>query len=138
MADHIYRDSKSLQQVLYDIKDELRDFISTRVDLLRAELIDKWDSLKAALPMVAAGVALLMAALLVFSFGLVALAAALIGGEFRWAMGALAVTVFYGLVGGVLAWMGRKQLSAEGLAPDRTLRVLKQDQLWIKNEARAS
>jgi uncharacterized membrane protein YqjE len=138
VADHIYKDSKSLQQVLYDIKDELRDFISTRVDLLRAELIDKWESWKAAIPMMAAGAGLLLGAFFVLSFGLVALAATLIGGEFRWALGALAVTVFYGVVGGILAWMGSKQIKAEGLAPDRTLRVLKQDQLWIKNEARAS
>ena len=138
MADHIYKESKSLQQVLHEIKDELRDFISTRVGLLRAELVDKWDSMKAALPMIAAGAVLLVAAFFAFTFGLIALAAAMIGGEFRWAIGAGIVFALYGLIGGVLAWMGSKQISAEGLAPDRTLRVLKQDQMWIKNEARAS
>jgi uncharacterized membrane protein YqjE len=138
VADHIYKDAKSLQQVLYEIKDELRDFISTRVDLLRAELVDKWSGIKAAAPMLAAGAALLLAAFFTFTFGLVALAATLIGGEYRWALGAAAVTVLYGVVGGVLAWMSSKQLQAEGLAPQRTLRVLKQDQMWAKNEARAS
>lgn len=138
MADHIYQNSKPLQQVLYEIKDELRDFISTRVELLRAELVDKWDSWKAALPMMAAGLTLLGMAFLVFTFGLVAVAAALIGGEYAWALGAGAVMVLYGLIGGVLAWMGSKQLKAEGVVPDRTLQVLKEDQLWIKNEARAS
>ena len=138
MADYIYKDSKSLQQVLYEMKDELRDFISTRVELLRAELIDKWESVKAALPMMVAGAVLLVAAFLALTFGLIALTATLIGGEFRWAIGAGIVFAVYGLIGGVLAWMGSKQLSAEGLKPDRTLRVLKQDQMWIKNEARAS
>lgn len=138
MADRMYQDSKPLQTVLYEIKDELRDFIATRVDLLRAEMIDKWESWKAALPIMVAGAALLGAAFLTLTFGLVALAATLIGGDYRWAWGAGAVTLLYGIIGGVLAWMGSKQLRAQGLAPDRTLRVLKQDQLWIKNEARAS
>lgn len=138
MADYIYEDSKSLQQVLYDIKDELRDFISTRFELLRAEMMDKWASLKAAAPMLAVGLTLLVAAFGAFTFGLVALAAALIGGEYRWALGAAAVTVLYGAVGGALAWMGAKQITADGLVPDRTLRVLKQDQAWVKTEARAS
>lgn len=138
MADYIYKDSKSLQQVLYDIKDELRDFISTRFELLRAEMMDKWNSLKAAAPMLAVGLTLLAAAFGAFTFGLVALAAALIGGEYRWALGAAAVTVLYGAVGGALAWMSAKQITADGLVPDRTLRVLKQDQAWVKTEARAS
>jgi hypothetical protein len=138
VADHIYRETKSLQTVLHEIKDELRDFISTRLELLRAELIDKWDGWKAALPMMAAGAVLLMAAFFALTFGLIAAAATLIGGEYRWALGAGAVMVLYGIVGGVLAWMGSKQLKAEGVVPDRTLQVLKQDQLWMKNEARAS
>lgn len=138
MADHIYQDAKSLQKVLYEIKDELRDFISTRLELLRAELIDKWDGWKAALPMMAAGAVILIAAFFALTFGLIAVAAAFIGGEFRWALGAGAVMLLYGIIGGVLAWMGSKQLKAEGVMPDRTLKVLKQDQLWLKNEARAS
>lgn len=138
MADHIYQNSKSLQTVLLEMKDELRDFISTRVELLGAEMVDKWDSLKAALPMLVAGAALLGAAFLAFTFGLIAVAATLIGGEYRWALGAAAVTLSYGVIGGVLAWVASKQMKAEGLIPDRTLRVLKQDQMWVKNEARAS
>ena len=138
MADPIYQNSKSLPAVLHEIKAELRDFISTRVELLRAELIDKWESWKAAIPMLAAGAALLGVAFLTLTFGLVALGATLIGGDYAWALGAGAVTVLYGIVGGVLTWTGSKRIQAEGLAPERTLRVLKQDQLWIKNEARAS
>ena len=138
MADHIYQDAKSLHKVLYEIKDELRDFISTRMELLRADLVDKWEGWKAAVPLMAAGAVLLLAAFFAFTFGLIAGAAALIGGEYRWALGAGAVFLLYGIIGGILAWMGSKQLKAEGMVPDRTLKVLKQDQLWIKNEARAS
>jgi uncharacterized membrane protein YqjE len=138
VADYIYKDTKSVQHVLNDMKDELRDFISTRFELLRAEMIDKWNSIKAAAPMLAAGLALLLAAFGAFTFGLIALVAALIGGEYRWALGAAAVTVLYGIIGGAMAWMSAKQLTADGMAPERTLRVLKQDQMWAKNEARAS
>ncbi len=138
MADHIYKDAKSLQQVLHEMKDELREFISTRFELLQAEMLDKWSSLKAATPMLAVGATLLAAALGAFTFGLIALAAVLIGGEYRWVLGATAVTILYAAIGGVLAWVSIRRLQADGLVPDRTLRVLKQDQMWARNEARAS
>lgn len=138
MAEPIYTNNKSLQGVLHEIKDELRDFISTRVELLRAELVDKWSAIKAAVPILAAGIALLAAALFAFTFGLVALFAVLVGGEYRWAIGAGIVFGIYAVIGAALAWMGSKQLSAEGVVPDRTLRVLKQDQQWIQTEAKAS
>ncbi|HUQ50202.1 MAG TPA: phage holin family protein [Terriglobales bacterium] len=136
MADHI--NTKPLNSVLNELKAEAQDFATTRVAMLKAELNEKWTAWKAALPMIAIGAALLGAAFMIFTFGLVALAATLIGGEYAWALGAGAVFLLYGVVGGIMAWMGSKQISAEGLAPERTLRVLKQDQTWIKNEARTA
>jgi hypothetical protein len=56
----------------------------------------------------------------------------------RWAIGAGAIFLLYAIVGGVLGWMGYREVTTEGLAPQRTLRVLKQDQIWIQNEARSA
>jgi hypothetical protein len=58
--------------------------------------------------------------------------------DFRWAIGAGAVFFLYAIIGGVVGWMGYREVSSEGLAPQRTLRVLKQDQIWIQNEARSA
>jgi uncharacterized membrane protein YqjE len=77
-------------------------------------------------------------AFLTFTYALVALIAALVPNEYAWAIGAGAVFVLYAIIAGLLAWFGIKEIQTEGLAPQRTLRVLKQDQDWLKNEARTA
>lgn len=135
MANH---DNRSITQVLTEMKEELREFVSTRVEMLGAEMREKSAALKASLPLLIGAALLGGTAFLVLSFGLVALAARLIGGDFAWALGAAAVGGLYLVTGGLMGWFGYKEISAEGLAPKRTLRVLKQDQIWIKNETRAA
>lgn len=135
MANH---DTRSIVQVLTEMKEELRDFISTRVEMLGEEMKAKSAAWKTSLPLLLGAIVLGGTALLVLSFALVAFAAYLIGGELAWMLGAAAVGALYLLVGGILGWFGYREISAEGLAPKRTLRVLKQDQIWIKNEARAA
>jgi hypothetical protein len=58
--------------------------------------------------------------------------------DWRWAIGAGAVFVVYLIIGGIVGWLGYKEITTEGLAPQRTLRVLRQDQAWIQNEARSA
>jgi 3-mercaptopyruvate sulfurtransferase SseA len=57
--------------------------------------------------------------------------------QYAWLFAALIVAAVYLLIGGVAAWMGYRELTSQSLAPTRTLRVLKQDQLWLANEARS-
>lgn len=131
-------DNKPISVVLHEIKDELQQFFLTRVDMLRAEMNDKVTAWKAGVPMLVGAIVLGWSAFLVFSFGLVALLATLIDSRFSWAIGAALVFALYLVVAAVFAWMGIKELKAEGVAPKRTLRVLQQDQAWIKNEARSA
>lgn len=133
-----HSDTRALRDVLQEIKDEVRDFVITRLDILKVELNEKKARVKSALPLLAAGAVLAIGAFFAFTFALIAVAATLIEGPWAWAIGAAIVFALYAIAGGALAWMGYKEVSTEGLAPERTLRVLKQDQQWIQNEARRS
>ena len=42
------------------------------------------------------------------------------------------------VAGGVVGWFGYTEMREVGVAPKRTLEVLKQDQVWIENEARTA
>jgi hypothetical protein len=53
-----------------------------------------------------------------------------------WAM--LIVGVAYMLIAGGAAFIGWSQIAEHGMAPRRTLEVLKQDQVWLQEEARSA
>ena len=133
-----HSNEKSIAQVLNEIKGELVSFITTRYELLAAEVNDKINTWKSALPMLAAAIILAGTAFVVATFGLVALVARLIGTDYAWLWGALVVFALYGAIAGVLGGMGYKRLTMQHLVPTRTLRVLKQDQEFFKDEARAA
>lgn len=134
----VVTEEKPLREVIDEIKVEAKEFVSTRVAMFKAELNEKFTRIKSSIPMLATAAVFGLGAFFALTFGLVAAVAAAIDNDFRWAIGAGAIFLLYALIGGVVGWMGYKELTTEGLAPQRTLRVLKQDQVWIQNEARSA
>jgi len=134
-----YPPEKSLAQVLTEFKDELKEFGATRIAILREEMGDKIASAKGALPAIAVGVVFGLLSVVLLSVALVALVAMAVGGGARgWAAA-------FTIVGGIYlltAWMtissGVRRLKARGLKPERTLRVLKQDGIWLRSETQRS
>jgi uncharacterized membrane protein YqjE len=132
-------EEKSMRQVIYEIKDELRDFAVTRLEMFKTELREKFTRIKTAIPLMVAGAVFAIGAFFALTFGLIAvIAATMPDSPWRWSIGAGAIFLLYAIVGGILGWMGYREVTTEGLAPQRTLRVLKQDQIWIQNEARSA
>ena len=129
-----------MRDVLDDLKVELKEFVSTRIEMFKTEISEKLTRIKAAVPMMVAAAVLALGAFFAFTVGLMAIVAGLLPFEpaWNWAIGAGCVFLLYALIGGIAGWMGYKEISTEGLAPQRTLRVLKQDQVWIQNEARSA
>jgi fatty acid desaturase len=122
---------------LHECKEELQDFAATRLEMLRGEMKDKLANLKLALPALALGAILLLAAFFLFTWGLVSLIAmAMIGKPYAYTVAFFVVFALYAMAGGATAAYGLKTLSSQGLTPERTLRVLKQDQIWLQSEAR--
>lgn len=130
---------KSMGAVISETKEELKDFIRTRIALLKAEIKDKLNTWKYSVPMLLGALVLLLAAWIVLTFALVALLAGLFQpSAYAWVYGALIVGGAYLLVGLMIGWFAYSELIATGIAPHRTIEVLKQDQLWIQNEARTA
>jgi uncharacterized membrane protein YqjE len=123
---------KTLAGVLNEVKDELKDFLDTRLQMLMSEMKQKLSVWKLALPM------FLIAALIGFiGFVLLSLAlVAAIANAMGWGWALLAVGGFYCIAAGGMAFLGYNEIKSEGMAPERTMRVLKQDKIWLQNEAR--
>jgi hypothetical protein len=130
---------KSLAQALTEFKDELKEFGATRIAILREEMRDKIASAKGALPAIAVGVVLGLLSVVLLSVALVALVAMAVGGGARgWAAAFTIVGGIYLLTGWLTISYGVRRLQARGLKPERTLRVLKQDGIWLRSETQST
>ena len=128
---------RSLAGVVAELKDEFKDFVSTRVAMFRSEMAEKIHTVKMSAPMmIIGGVMLATAWLLITGCIVAAVYVAFEGSPWAgfWALGI--VGVVYALFGGVAVLFAYKEITDRGLAPKRTLRVLKDDQLWMANEAK--
>lgn len=137
MSNGTLHNGRTVAEVLNEFKEELKDFVGTRGQMLRSEMQEKVGAWKTALPSIVIGLALLLFALLVFTAGLVEIIALAFIGH-PWAVAASCFIVFalYGLAGGFLLLYGWRTAKEPGLAPERTLKVLRQDQVWLQTEAR--
>jgi hypothetical protein len=128
---------RSLAGVVAELKDEMKEFFSTRLAMLRSEINDKLSAWKTALPMIVIGLALLGTCWLLLTGALVAaIAVAFEGNPFAPAIALAIVGVLYAVAGGVAVVFAWRDISEHGVVPERTLRVLKDDQLWIRNQAK--
>lgn len=129
---------KSVPEVIAELKAEFQEFVSTRVAMLRAEFQENLQSLKAAAPMLAVGLLMLITGWLLLTGFLVAIIGiAFQPGPWAYVISLIIVTAGYLLIGGMLAMAGWKRMIQKGLKPERTIRVLQQDKLWIQAESKA-
>lgn len=132
MHNPAYHENPPIIEVIADIKNELRDFVLTRVRLAASELSEAAGSavnslLLAVISAILAGIGLLWLA-----FAVTALIAA---GFSDWRMG---VPVAFGIVGVVLLAIGgslllsvRASLRSKVLLPRKTFEILKSDtRMW--------
>ncbi len=134
---HDVHNGRSLAAVLGETKEELKEFVATRFALLKSELGEKARSIKAALPLAAVAVVCFATGYFLFVMAVVALVIALLpAGPYRWFLAFVCIAVLCCILGVVVAYMAKRQLSAQGLAPQKTIGVLKGDKLWIQSEVR--
>jgi protein-S-isoprenylcysteine O-methyltransferase Ste14 len=131
-----YDQNRNMSELFANLKDELKDFISTRVQMLRAEMSEKAQAVKAAVPAIAVGAVMLVVSFFLFTGLLVTVIAQAIHNNWAYPIAFAVVFVLYALIGAALAAYGIRTLKASGMAPERTMRVLKQDQVWLQTEAR--
>jgi len=124
--------------VVNDLKEESKQFVSTRLAMLQAEMKEKMAAWKTAIPMLVIGAVLMLTAWLLLTGAIVAAVYVAFAGS-AWAafLALIIVCVAYAIFGGLALWIAKSKWQETCVAPKRTLRVLKDDQIWISNEARA-
>lgn len=128
---------KSLAALLSETKAELKEFVSTRIGILKAEIDEKLRTAKYVVPLLLVAGALLLAAWMTLTFALIALLRGIfLPSPYAWVWAAVIVGGAYLLVGITVAWFAIGEIKSVGVGPTRTLQVLKDDQIWLQNEAR--
>ncbi len=125
--------TRSLTEIINQLRVELKDFVQTRLEMLKAELNDKIKTWKMAAPLLAVALFLGFLGFCLLTAALCAAIAWAIG----WGYSLLAVGLAYCAIAGVCGFMGYREFTAEGMMPKRTLKVLKQDQTWLQSEAKS-
>jgi uncharacterized membrane protein YqjE len=124
-------------ETLADIKEELKSFVQTRAEIFRAETAEKIGVWKRSLVLLVLAAVFLVTFWGTLVFSLVALVHSLFSSSgYEWLWGGLIVSAVFLLLGGLFGQAGYKRLKSCRPAPSRTLRVLGQDRVWIKDEAR--
>lgn len=130
---------KSLASVLSETKEEIKEFIETRLQLLRSEVAEKLRIWKYSVPLLLLAGGLLLLGWMVLTFALVSLVRAwFLPSVYGWLWAGLIIAAIYLISGVAVGWFAYTELIVTGLAPKRTLEVLKQDQVWVKNEKRVA
>ena len=128
---------RSLTATLAELKSELLDFVDTRIELLKSELREKMKVVKAAAPLGAVGLLLLVTAYLLFTMALVALVVvAFQGNPYRWFFAFSIVGFAWAVLGGIAVYFAKRELEMTTLMPQKTIEILKGDKIWIQAEVK--
>jgi len=129
---------RSLAAIISEMRDELKQFVQTRIELLRREIQVNLGVLRAAAPLIAIAALFLTCAFLLLTIALVALiTTAFAGSAYAWFFAFLIVGVVWLIVGASAAYMAVHQFRKRGLMPRRTMGVLKADNIWLQQEAKS-
>jgi len=134
VANGRFEGERSLQGMLQEIKNEIKEFVQTRFEIFKQEMQNKLSAYKSALPMATAGILFLATAWFLITGSIVAAIALALG----WPLAFLIVGFAYFILGATAGWLAYKELASQTMKPERTLEVLKQDQVWIEQEAKSA
>jgi uncharacterized membrane protein YqjE len=140
MSDATYRvhEERSLAGIIAEIRDELKEFIQTRVQLFQSELKETAASVKVALPLVIVATTLLATGYLLLTLALVGLVAvAFWNNPYVWFFSFLIVGFLWLLGGMMMAFLALNQFKTRAVFPNKTMEVLKADKAWLHSEARS-
>jgi uncharacterized membrane protein YqjE len=133
----VHENGRTVAEILTEMKAELVEFVQTRITMLRTELLEKWKILRVAIPLAGVAAMLLSTAFLLLTGALVGLVvAAFPNSIYRWFFACLIVGVFWGIVGSAAGYFAIREFQVRSMIPQRTLKVLKGDKLWIETEVR--
>ena len=136
---HMPHEDRSLASIVAEIRDEVREFVQTRIEMFRSELREAKSTLKVAIPLGALALVLLGTAYLLLTLAVVALVAVTFqGSPYQWFLSFLIVGDGWCIFGGICAALALNELHRKGVFPKRTVGTLRADKVWFENEVRRS
>ena len=129
---------RSLAEVVRELKDELKEFVDTRVQLAKSELQETIAAVRGGIPLAIVALVLAGTGYLLLTLAIVGLVAvAFWGSPYAWFLAFLIVGIVWLMFGGIVAYLAYKQFRSHGMFLKKTMKVLEQDKLWIESEARS-
>ena len=129
--------NRSLGSIISEAREELKDFINTRVQMLKSELHETLAGIRVALPLGALALVLIGTSFLLFSAAIVTLvASAFAGNPYAWFFGLIIIAVLWAVLAGIAGFFAYNEFRSKAVFPKRTVEVLKADKNWIEAEAR--
>jgi hypothetical protein len=129
---------RSLKAVIAEVREEVKDFISIRLRMAKAELQETFRGAKVAAPLSLVALAFISTGFLMLTLAAVAvIAAAFAGRPYAWFYAFAIVGILMWCIGGATAGFFAYNAIRRGWFPKRTVEVLKADTLWIQSETRS-
>jgi uncharacterized membrane protein YqjE len=129
---------RSLGSVAAEIRDELLDFIHTRVQMFKTELQETLATFKHVMPMAVIALTLLATAYVLLTLAVVSVVAvAFWSNPYHWFFAFLIVGGVWLIAGALTAFLVWNRIKGHGTFPRRTIGVLKADKIWLQHEARS-
>lgn len=129
--------SRSLGAILSEIADEFKEFLNTRIQMIKSELHETMSALSVALPLVLLALLLGGVGFLLLTAAVVTIiASAFAGSPYAWSYSFIIVGVLWTGFAGVAAFFAYNEFRAKAKFPKHTVEVLKADKVWIESEAR--
>jgi len=125
---------RSLAAVVAELKNDVVQFFETRYQILLAEMKEKAQTWKFALPWLLVAVFFAFTGFLLLTGAVVLLVAVAVG--VGWSL--LIVGVAYLILAAISVAVVYGELKSHGIAPQRTLHVLQEDKVWLQKEARSA
>jgi uncharacterized membrane protein YqjE len=129
---------RTLAEIVAEVRDELKGFVQTRVEMMRSEVRETVEAASRWLPLGVVAWFFFSTAYLLFTAAIVAaVSVAFVTNPYRWFLSFLAVALAWSAAGGIFAYLAWTQFRAQGTLLKKTLDVLKADKVWLQNEARS-
>lgn len=131
--------ARSLGVIVSELREELKQFLNTRLQMLKSELHDGLSAIRIALPLGVLTLMFMVTGFLLITAAVVTIvASAFAGNPYAWFFGLIIVGVLWFILGGIAAFFAYNAFRAKPVFPKRTLEVLKADKTWIESEARTT
>jgi Putative Actinobacterial Holin-X, holin superfamily III len=128
---------RNLGDLIYEIRSEVSNFISTRIDIFRSEFQETLTGWKQFVPLSIVAALLLGSAYVLFTLALVAVVAvAFWNNPYHWFFAFLIVGFVWAVSGALVAYFAALTYRNRAMFPRKSLGVLQADKRWLQTEAR--